>query len=98
MAFRSSLPQPHSSILLIPLRLSTFKRTSSFGRGRKAGDVSDPPPPVRLSSPQPRAGPATAALRLGCAIFAAPQRNKPVRCPLRRERRVERRGKWWFWD
>ena len=26
-------------------------------------------------------GPVTAALRLGCAIFAAPQHNRPVRCP-----------------
>ena len=43
MGFRSDLPQPHSSIYLIPLWLSDLKRPARFGRGRKAGDVSAPP-------------------------------------------------------
>ena len=43
MGFRLGLPQPHSSKCLIPLWLSPLKRPSRFGRGRKAGDVSDPP-------------------------------------------------------
>ena len=39
------LPRLHSSICLIPLWLSALKKPSRFGRGRKAEDVSDPPPP-----------------------------------------------------
>ena len=37
MGFGLCLPQPHSSICLIPLWLATLKRPSRFGRGRKAG-------------------------------------------------------------
>ena len=44
MVFGLGLPQLHSSICLIPLWLATLKRPGRFGRGRKAGDVSDPPP------------------------------------------------------
>ena len=43
MVFGLGLPQLHSSICLIPLWLATLKRPGRFGRGRKAGDVSDPP-------------------------------------------------------
>ena len=43
MVFGLGLPQLHSSICLIPLWLDTLKRPGRFGRGRKAGDVSDPP-------------------------------------------------------
>ena len=38
------LPQPHSYIYLIPLWLSHVNRPARFGRGKKAGDESDPPP------------------------------------------------------
>ena len=51
---------------------------------------------VRLSSPQPRAWPATAGLRLGCANFAAAQRNRPVRCPAPGTR-IQRRDGGLFW-
>ena len=44
MVFGLGLPQLHSSICLIPLWLATLKRPGRFGRRRKAGDVSDPPP------------------------------------------------------
>ena len=37
MGFGLGLPQPHSSIYLIPLWLAALKRPSRFGRGRKAG-------------------------------------------------------------
>ena len=37
MGFGLRLPQPHSSICLIPLWLTALKRPSRFGRGRKAG-------------------------------------------------------------
>ena len=42
MTFRSGLPRLHSSIYLIPLWLSTFKRPLRFGRGRKAGKRATP--------------------------------------------------------
>ena len=36
--------KPPSFMSLIPLWLAALKRPARFGRGRKAGDVSDPPP------------------------------------------------------
>ena len=41
--FRSGLPRLHSSIYLISLWLATLKPPGRYERGRKAGDVSDPP-------------------------------------------------------
>ena len=43
MVFGLGLPRLHSSIYLISLWLSALKRPSRYERGRKAGDVSDPP-------------------------------------------------------
>ena len=43
MAKSSNPATPLSSICLIPLWLAVSKRPSRCGRGRKAGDVSDPP-------------------------------------------------------
>ena len=41
--FGLGLPQPHSSICLIPLWLSPLNRPSRFGRGRKTGTRAPPP-------------------------------------------------------
>ena len=44
MGFRSSLPQPHSSIYLIPLWLSILKRPSRVpGAACRAGTIATPP-------------------------------------------------------
>ena len=43
MAKSSNAAKPLSSICLNPLWLAVLNRPSRCGRGRKAGDVSDPP-------------------------------------------------------
>ena len=44
MGFRSGLPQPHSSIYLIPLWLATLKRPSRVpGTACRAGTIATPP-------------------------------------------------------
>ena len=44
MGFRSGLPQPHSSIYLIPLWLDIFKRPSRVpGAACRAGTIATPP-------------------------------------------------------
>ena len=43
MSFGLGVPQPHSSISLIPLWLSAVNRPARFRTREKGGDESDPP-------------------------------------------------------
>ena len=64
MGFRSGLPQPHSSIYLIPLWLAILKRTSRVpGAACRAGTIATPP--------QKRGGMRSQkAVRCGIPLFA----------------------------
>ena len=55
MGFRSGLPQPHSSIYLIPLWLAIFKRPSRVpGAACRAGTIATPPKSGGACGPKKR--------------------------------------------
>ena len=56
MGFRSGLPQPHSSIYLIPLWLAILKRPSRIpGTACRAGTIATPPKSGGACGPKPKA-------------------------------------------